>query len=107
MLNSKETKTSIEVLQQASMAAGVLVTLLLASGRAEPTQGIAPGKVAPKVACEKDATQTYALYLPSTYTPKSQWPVLYAFDPSARGLVPVERFREAAEKYGFIVAGSN
>jgi predicted esterase len=33
--------------------------------------------------------------------------VLYAFDPGARGRVPVERFREAAEKYGWIVLGSN
>lgn len=89
------------------MAAAVLLTLLLASARAGRAQEIAPGKIAPKVACENDATQTYALYLPSAYTPKSQWPVLYAFDPSARGLAPVERFREAAEKYGFIVAGSN
>ena len=33
--------------------------------------------------------------------------MLYAFDPGARGRVPVERFKEAAEKYGWIVLGSN
>jgi tetratricopeptide (TPR) repeat protein len=33
--------------------------------------------------------------------------VLFAFDPGARGKIPVELFREAAEKYGYIVAGSN
>ena len=106
MLNSKEAKASITILQPASMVA-VLLMLLFASARAEQAQEIVPGKIAPKVACENDAAQTYALYLPAAYTPKSQWPVLYAFDPSARGLAPVERFREAAEKYGFIVAGSN
>jgi hypothetical protein len=31
----------------------------------------------------------------------------YAFDPGARGKLPVERFKEAAEKYGWILAGSN
>jgi len=33
--------------------------------------------------------------------------VLYAFDPGARGAAPVERFKEAAEKFGWIIAGSN
>ncbi|MGH9900597.1 MAG: TPR end-of-group domain-containing protein, partial [Pyrinomonadaceae bacterium] len=46
-------------------------------------------------------------YLPSGYTPEKRWPILYAFDPLARGRVPVERFSEAAEKYGWIIAGSN
>jgi len=33
--------------------------------------------------------------------------VLYAFDPGARGRVPVERFKDAAEQYGWILVGSN
>jgi dienelactone hydrolase len=33
--------------------------------------------------------------------------VLFALDPGARGKIPVERFQAAAEKYGYIVAGSN
>jgi dienelactone hydrolase len=33
--------------------------------------------------------------------------VILAFDPGARGRIPVERYREAAELYGYIVAGSN
>ncbi len=33
--------------------------------------------------------------------------MLYAFDPGARGKIPVERFKEAAEKFGWIVVGSN
>jgi pimeloyl-ACP methyl ester carboxylesterase len=33
--------------------------------------------------------------------------VLYAFDPGARGKLPLEHFREAAEKYGWILVGSN
>lgn len=35
------------------------------------------------------------------------WPILYAFDPAAPGALPVERFREGAEKYGYIVVGSH
>ena len=54
-----------------------------------------------------DTTQSYALYLPSGYTPKKKWPIVYVFDPFARGREAVELFREGAERYGYIVAGSN
>jgi predicted esterase len=53
-----------------------------------------------------DNAQHYALYLPSNYTPARQWSVILAFDGGERGRVPVERYRQAAEKYGYIVAGS-
>jgi pimeloyl-ACP methyl ester carboxylesterase len=54
-----------------------------------------------------DPEQSYSLYLPTSYHPAKRWPVLFAFDPRARGIMPVECFREAAEAYGFVVAGSN
>lgn len=65
------------------------------------------GTVIDRVACQKDSHQSYALYLPSAYPEQSAWPVLYCFDAGARGALAVERFREAAERYGYIVAGSN
>ena len=68
---------------------------------------IPKGQIVEKVICTGDASQNYALYLPSNYDPARKWPILYAFDPGARGRVPVERFREAAEKFGWIVVGSN
>ncbi len=64
------------------------------------------GRILPKVACEADATQTYAIYVPSAYSPEKKWPVIFCFDPGARGTAPVERLQSAAEKYGYIVAGS-
>ena len=60
-----------------------------------------------RVVCKADLSQSYALFLPSNYTPARKWPIIYCFDPGARGNLPVERFKEAAEKYGYIVAGSN
>ena len=33
--------------------------------------------------------------------------MVYAFDPAARGHVPLELMKDAAERYGYIVAGSN
>ena len=47
------------------------------------------------------------LYLPPGYSESKRWPIVYAFDPGARGNVPVERYQAAAAKYGYIVAGSN
>ncbi len=69
-----------------------------------------PGKtgvVIPEVVSLSDPDMSYALYLPTTYTNDRLWPVLVCLDPGARGTVPVERFHQAAEKYGFIVIGSN
>ncbi len=71
------------------------------------TQVLPPGQVVPSVACAADPTQSYAVYVPSNYTPTRAWPVIFAFDPGGRGRVPVERYQAAAEQYGFIVAGSN
>jgi dienelactone hydrolase len=59
------------------------------------------------VRCREDNAQSYALYLPAGYDPARTWPILYCFDPGARGRIPVERFQAAAEKYGYIIAGSN
>lgn len=68
---------------------------------------IPKGRVIERVVCSGDRSQSYALYLPATYSREHAWPILYCLDPAARGRAPVERFQEAAERAGFIVAGSN
>lgn len=65
------------------------------------------GEVVAKVISRSDAAQSYALYLPSNYSPNKKWPIIYAFDPGGRGNIPVELFKDAAEQYGYIVVGSN
>jgi dienelactone hydrolase len=66
-----------------------------------------PGQVDPHRPCATHPDQTYALYLPSSYTPTKKYPIVYAFDPSARGDRPVDTLKAGAEKYGYIVAASN
>lgn len=90
----------------ATLFAG-LVFALLSFCHSTRADELSRGVVIAKVVCQQDGAQTYALYLPPNYTAEKKWPMLYAFDPVARGAVPVERFKEAAEKYGYIVAGSN
>jgi len=69
--------------------------------------GLPTGQIVPDVVCATDSSQSYALYLPGAYNEDRAWPVIFAFDPGGRGRVPVERYQAAAERYGFIVAGSN
>jgi len=65
------------------------------------------GRVVDPVAASGNSAQSYALYLPSSYTPGRPSPILYCLDPDGRGRGPVDLFAPAAEKAGFIVAGSN
>ena len=95
------------------LALGVLLGVLPSlHGSATPPQQqpppqLAAGQVIESVRSLENPSQSYALYLPSTYAPDRAWPLLMAFDPSAEGAIPVKLFREAAEKYGYIVVGSN
>lgn len=91
-----------------------VLTLVLFGPGAAPSRSlgnqeteIPKGQVVKTMVCRNNSSQSYALYPPSNYTPERKWPILYAFDPRARGQLPVERFRDAAEKYGWIVVGSN
>ena len=95
-----------------SLASALLLTSLLhAQSPAKPSvdvrDEIPKGQIVEKVVCAADASQSYALYLPSNYSSQHLWPVLYAFDPVARGRLPLEHFKDAAEKYGWILVGSN
>jgi dienelactone hydrolase len=80
---------------------------LLAALPAPADESFPLGQVIDPVVSLQDPTQSYTLYLPSGYATGRRWPILYGFDPGGRGAVPVALFREAAEKYGWIVAASN
>ena len=84
-----------------------LLTLLLYAAGAAAAVELPRGTLIEKVVCESQRDQTYALYLPSTYTPERQWPILYAFDARGQGKPVAELFRRAAESYGWIVVSSS
>ncbi len=65
------------------------------------------GTVHSSVTVIAEPSNSYALYLPSNYSPQKRWPLLLVFDPFGRGEAGVKLFQVAAEKFGFIVAGSN
>ncbi len=57
-----------------------------------------------KVLALKDTSFSYALYFPDRKVPL---PIIFFFDAHARGVLPVKKYRTLADKYGFILAGSN
>jgi predicted esterase len=76
------------------IAAVILATL---------ANGQTPGQVTERVTCQARPEQSYALYLPSTYTPDRPWPVMFVFDPAARALLALKLFQPGAEEHGYIV----
>jgi len=52
-------------------------------------------------------SETFGIYLPTTYDPASATPVIFIFDPQSRGSRVLQLFRQAAEDQGYILAASN
>ncbi len=65
------------------------------------------GQIINKVVNLNDASQNYSLYLPKAYSKKSSWPVIFIFDAHGDGNLPITKYKDLAEEYGFILAGSN
>ena len=65
------------------------------------------GAVTDTVTCASDNSQSYAVYLPSYYKADKQYPCIFFYDSHARGSLPVRTYKGVAEKYGFVLVGSN
>jgi dienelactone hydrolase len=87
------------------MSRWLIVTAIL--GRVVTAQSLPLGQIIDDVPCKADASQHYSLYLPSHFTPVRKWSVILAYDAGGRGRRAAERYQAAAEKYGYIIAGSN
>ena len=68
---------------------------------------IEAGKITNSVKCEHNYNVTYSVYLPSTKNKTKLFPVIFAFDPQGDGSLPVKLYSSLAEKFGFILIGSN
>ena len=93
---------------QTGVATAVIVTISAAAIPVSAQEAALPtGELVPSVSVPGAPGESYAVYLPGAYTPARRWPLILVFDPGARGQTAVERYRLAAEQYGYIVAGSN
>lgn len=96
----------------ASLFVAMLVLHVSANGQQGAATSSNPpafpvGAVVSKVVAFAKPDQSYALYLPTSYSETKRWPIVYVFDPGAHGGAPVELMKDAAERHGYIVAGSN
>ena len=65
------------------------------------------GEVISSVKCKSDSTQGYALYLPKEYDKTKPMPAIFLFEPHARGIVPINKYKALADKYHYILLCSN
>lgn len=59
-----------------------------------------------KISCRDDSSQSYALYLPHSFSDTMYWPLIIFLDPVARGDYPVSLYRHLADEFGLILTGS-
>jgi len=85
-----------------ALLAPIVALLVLGASSQPPARGV----LVEHVSCPNDPSQTYTLYLPSTYQTTRNWPLLLVFDPGGRAARAAEVFREAAERFGWIIAAS-
>ncbi len=64
------------------------------------------GPVIGNVRCKKDPSQSYALYIPERGN-NAALPIVYFFDPHGAGALPLNKYKVLADRYGFILVGSN
>lgn len=71
------------------------------------SDSIPKGVVVDTILCKANPKFSYALYLPTKYNENKLWPIIYVFDPVANGKIEANLYKDAAEKYGYIVVCSN
>ncbi|MCX6272604.1 MAG: hypothetical protein NTU44_15565 [Bacteroidetes bacterium] len=101
----KSTLTILMLVVLASGSCGDRKKVKTEPGR--PDMSALRGKPTDLVICRLDSNNSYALYLPSSYDATHTWPVIIAFDSHGDGRMPVYLLQEQAEKYSYIVIGSN
>ena len=61
------------------------------------------GEVTEWVACLRDTSQHYAVFLPTAYDENKKWPVILFYEPLARAALPLKQYRQLADRYGYIM----
>ena len=54
-----------------------------------------------------DASQSYCIYIPNKAKSIENTPILICFDPHGDGKLPIDKYKQWADKFGITIAGSN
>jgi len=68
---------------------------------------VKPGEIYYSIPCPSDSNFHFSLYLPINYQTNEKTPVIILFDPQGHGSDPIEKYKELADQYNFILVGSN
>lgn len=77
------------------------------SAQAPTTRVFETGRLIENVPSASAPGQRFTLYLPTGFDPERPTPIIYLMDPRGRARVPANVFREAAERYGYILVSSH
>lgn len=65
------------------------------------------GEIVDSLFVNANPKESFSLYLPSQYESSKKSPIVFIFDPAARGKVGITPFIKASEEYGYILVCSN
>ncbi|MCK0146910.1 alpha/beta hydrolase [Arenibacter sp. F26102] len=65
------------------------------------------GIVMDSIAVKDSISESFSLYLPTSFEVEKNWPILFVFDMAGKGKQAIRMFKDAAEKQGYILAASN
>lgn len=66
-----------------------------------------PGIILDSISVSNSKGESFALYLPLSYDKEAKSPIVFIFEPAARGKVGLSPFIEVSEKFGYILVCSN
>lgn len=59
-----------------------------------------------RLTAASDASQHYALYIPTSYSTDHPPPVIFLMDPRGQAMTPLALFQDVAERYGYVLMSS-
>ncbi len=75
--------------------------------KAAPADSFALGTVINSVTVKTSSAESFALFLPEDYSEDTARPMLIFFDPHGNGNLPLRKYAALAQKYGYMMMGSN
>ncbi len=65
------------------------------------------GEIIDTIWVDKKLGESFSFYMPKSYEPSKQAPVIFIFEPMARGRTGIDPFISAADTYGYLLVCSN
>ena len=84
-----------------------LILLLLSLQVTAQEYSVKKGMVVDSIKVNDTLSETYALYLPTSFSNSKKWPVIFLFDPEGRGKSVAQLFKSVAEEQGYLLVSSN